>query len=364
MSFITEKEPDMVVITGDNARHSTDDAVLPRTWEEIVQANTKVVKSVVASVKAGTPVFSAIGNNDIHPHDTVAAGPNEILAGLADAYSAAFASTDEKTTFVLGGYYTRAVNVKNNKTNLRVVVLHTNYFATFNTIVGDCDSPGPAADQMRWLGQVLDKAQSDHEPVIIIGHVAPQDYKTGCGESFNALINKYQQGNWKLIRGLFFGHKHYDDFSPINPGSSGKKADAVAFLAPSVVPNFNPAIRLYKVDNDKIELEDYEQYYSDMTKWNSGVNKGSFWSLEYTAVKDLNLKDMSPDSWALYYANIQSDASVAKTYNKYKTVLSGVAPSDVKQHTFDGMKEMALLLQGRMESPTLLRHETSEERSR
>ncbi len=63
LDFISESKPDLIILTGDYARHATDDAVLPRTWDEIVEASNKVVTSIQSVTKS--PLMFSIGNNDV-----------------------------------------------------------------------------------------------------------------------------------------------------------------------------------------------------------------------------------------------------------------------------------------------------------
>ena len=75
----------------------------------------------------------------------------------------------------------------------------------------------------------------------------------------------------------------------INDEDVGNDAAAVVFCAPSLVPNYNPAVRIYDVDTNTSVLNDYSQYYMDLDKLNSNSGPSGF-QLEYTAKATYGLK--------------------------------------------------------------------------
>jgi endopolyphosphatase len=85
------EEVDFVIWTGDNARcvphvwssirancrHDIDRS-LPRTPQEIFELNTMMVDKMMEVIPKDIPIVPSLGNNDIYPHNVLAAGPNRI----------------------------------------------------------------------------------------------------------------------------------------------------------------------------------------------------------------------------------------------------------------------------------------------
>jgi hypothetical protein len=92
----------------------------------------------------------------------------------------------------------------------------------------------------------------------------------------NKLPGKYSSIHLHILlfnnKGLFFGHKHTDEFYLIRDDDENGAVKGVVLLAPSVVPNFNPAIRIYELDDASFNLVDYEQYFADLPTLNKGIN--------------------------------------------------------------------------------------------
>lgn len=87
-------EIDFVIWTGDNARSAATiancrrtqliryrhdiDRSLPRTPQEIFELNTMMVDKMLSVIPRDVPIVPSLGNNDIYPHNVLAAGPNRI----------------------------------------------------------------------------------------------------------------------------------------------------------------------------------------------------------------------------------------------------------------------------------------------
>jgi hypothetical protein len=85
---------------------------------------------------------------------------------------------------------------------------------------------------------------------------------------------------------------------------------APVFVSPSVVPAFNPALRVMKYDLISGAVVDYEQYYSDLKRWNAlppeefmkKASEESFYELEYQPVDEYDFKPQTakPKSWTKF----------------------------------------------------------------
>jgi energy-converting hydrogenase Eha subunit A len=63
--------------TADRIRHDID-RLLPRTPQEIFESNTMMVDKMLEVIPKDIPIVPSLGNNDIYPHNVLAAGPNRI----------------------------------------------------------------------------------------------------------------------------------------------------------------------------------------------------------------------------------------------------------------------------------------------
>lgn len=61
----------------DTHRHDIDRS-LPRTPQEIFDLNTMMVDKMLSVIPRDVPIVPSLGNNDIYPHNVLAAGPNRI----------------------------------------------------------------------------------------------------------------------------------------------------------------------------------------------------------------------------------------------------------------------------------------------
>ncbi|KAJ7591020.1 Metallo-dependent phosphatase-like protein [Mycena floridula] len=199
---------DFVVITGDNARHD-DDPKLPRTLDEIYQLN-QYIASKVESIftQRGIPVIPSLGNNDVWPHNTLSAGPNQLINEFSSIWSPFIPST-HRETFKRGAYF--SVDVVPDA--LAVISLNTMYFYDANTAVNGCgfkDPDDPGNLQFDWLASQLESLRSRAMQVWITGHVPPSsaNYFPECYTRYVDLALRYQD----TILGHLYGHMNADHF--------------------------------------------------------------------------------------------------------------------------------------------------------
>ena len=82
-------------------------------------------------------------------------------------------------------------------------------------------------------------------------------------------------------------------------------------IAPAFVPNFNPAVRVYHIDDETFELLDYDQYYTDLKQIDNTYEDGLTWLLEYSARLNFELSDLSPMSWKDFDYRVGTNSSLA-----------------------------------------------------
>ncbi|CAG8482630.1 11859_t:CDS:2 [Dentiscutata erythropus] len=376
---------DFIIWTGDNSRHDNDDNI-PRSAKEVFELNRMIATKFLETFTNTKglprknkpkfiPIVPSIGNNDIHPNNILLPGPNDILSTLYSIWEP-FIPESQRKTFLEGGYfYTEVIPKK-----LIVVSLNTMYFYNTNTAVNGCKSPEqPGTAEINWLRNLLRKARKTGMKVYLTGHVAPRkkQYTRTCYKAYQKLSIKYHD----LILGHYYGHSNMDHFFFIGAkkslskfrnnypedypeDSTGENYDddnfvktamktpsakidkylkklynhyrsvppltkgvgkeyAVIHINPSVIPVFNPALRIFKYNTTEVEHSNskknkppkshdpnapshintfltplgYTQYFINLTHSNLFPNSEPVYTVEYTTWDDYHMKDLTVPSW-------------------------------------------------------------------
>eukprot|EP00842_Homolaphlyctis_polyrhiza_P005850 jgi/Hompol1/6266/HPOL_000317-RA len=339
---------DFVFWTGDNVRHS--DTAIPRTEPEIQHVNKIITQHMISTLSHPSdpstpliPILASIGNNDIHPHNRLKYSRkslNPTLNFFADLWAPIIPRSQDTIFRRIGSYYIELIPNK-----LWGVSLNTLYLASNNDAVPDCrrrkqklfdygSGPYPNTrpderssdgdtrttatasnsrnefsreyddqeefaqkltagdDVLSWLElDVLIPAKNRNISVYLSGHIPPNviNYGTGCFAEFSRLTVKYRS----VIRGQFYGHMNIGMYLVLHfkVVQSDEDVPYPVFVAPSVTPVFNPALRVYHyslIEQSNAQdssanassaqperpatfvgsLTDYDQYYADLKKWN------------------------------------------------------------------------------------------------
>ncbi|WVF68665.1 hypothetical protein IAT40_003436 [Kwoniella sp. CBS 6097] len=199
-------EIDFIVWTGDNARHDID-RELPRSPREIFDLNRMMVGKMVDTFGTDIPIVPSIGNNDIWPHNVLAAGPNHITEEFLRIWSK-FIPSDYSHVFERGAYF----SVEVIPDRLAVISLNTLFWYDSNTLVDGCGerSNDPGALEMDWLDVQLSSFRERGMQVWLTGHVPPHMgyYYDNCYLRYGDLALRYQD----TIVGHLFGHMNIDHF--------------------------------------------------------------------------------------------------------------------------------------------------------
>lgn len=143
------------------------------------------------------------------------------------------------------------------------------------------------------MESVLRQAETNGEYVFIMGHIPPGDsnYLSQCSKRYNALIDRFSY----LIKGQFFGHTHYDEFRLVHEYFNSSNIAGLIFTAPSVTTYSNrfPSFRVYSVNASSNSLQDYTQYFLNLTKANMNPSENPTWEVQYVATKDFKIKDLN-----------------------------------------------------------------------
>ncbi|KAJ1926963.1 Endopolyphosphatase [Tieghemiomyces parasiticus] len=395
---------DFVVFTGDSARHERDEK-LPRSVEEVTILNRYIASKFMAVLDPiKVPVIHVVGNNDIEPHNMLEPGPNRMLEGLYQAWKE-YIPDDQRDTYLTMGYYTRELVPG----RLRAVALNTQWFYSSNDFVGACrKSHHPGSRQLRWLEDILRQAASSdtdgQEGVIIVGHVAPEDgdYFNSCYKQYARLVARYRD----TIRGQFFGHNNKDHFYFLagdgkarRTRTSGKPArseigiaadqpvhvarrvpsvikellhhyravwadrDRTQFtvlnVAPSVVPVYNPAIRVMKYQvadgtiparrtpaaGDLVHITqhqrppsalpfatmlDYDQFWLNLTaandEFDNAQSPGYYpdYELLYSARRQYDIPDLTFESYLDMSYRMVHNVTLRRQFAEFFCVMAGL----------------------------------------
>ncbi|KAJ1882157.1 Endopolyphosphatase [Coemansia sp. RSA 486] len=195
---------DFVIWTGDSGRHDND-AEIPRTFDEIIEQNRLAASAMRNAFGShGVPVVPNIGNNDISPHNELAAPGHKrarkTFRLLADVWDG-LVPKDQLATFLYGGYFARDVVDYNYKSSssgrkrrgLTVLSLNTIYWYRANAKVGGCaaeDSPGLA--QLAWIRYQMRRARQRNRDLILMGHVVPSrdNYRPTCYHGYARTVTQ------------------------------------------------------------------------------------------------------------------------------------------------------------------------------
>ncbi|KAI8594711.1 Metallo-dependent phosphatase-like protein, partial [Dissophora ornata] len=253
---------DFVVWTGDNARHDSDNRY-PRTQKEIEDLNMEIANKFLETFapdkddpfQQRIPIVPSIGNNDIYPHNIMQAGPNRILQHFSNIWSE-FIPESQYHTFQHGGYYT--VEVVPGK--ISVVSLNTLYFFNQNAAVDGCESKDePGTDQMDWLEVELDSYRKRGMTTYLTGHVPParKSYSHSCLVRYTDIALRYQD----VIVGHLFGHANIDHFFILSQATIDEEDDRRERIAEAEAVGDRSAVAALKYTQDAFEHE-FDQFHT------------------------------------------------------------------------------------------------------
>ncbi|ORZ41691.1 hypothetical protein BCR44DRAFT_39281 [Catenaria anguillulae PL171] len=259
-------------------------------------------------------IFPAVGNLDVHPHNLLDPPSNTThLQQLARALVPVIPPTSSAGISLAanGTYHHVLAGGK-----LHIVSINTIYWTKENVWArGDCDDPNsPGAQLIDWTNATLaDIGQTPGAKAILLGHVPPA---TGSGGSSGNLDDDPEPGlppildsNYKpachvryldvlerhahVIASMHSGHVNEDStlfvarvpfsngtsvLGMIDAGDYARRAEnsddhkalddirllVPVYSAPSVIPVYNPGVRVMEFDLERGEWKRWTQYYLDL----------------------------------------------------------------------------------------------------
>lgn len=383
-------------------RHDSDNTH-PRTQKEINALNKVIANKVLNTFPPGPqgrriPIIPSIGNNDVYPHNILQPGPNPILQYYATIWTE-FIPESMAKTFARGGYY----SVEAVADKITVISLNTLYFYIHNAAVDGCkEEEQPGTEQMDWLETELDRLRKRKMVAYLTGHVPPdkKSYSPTCYSRYTKIALAYQD----VIVGHLFGHANIDHFFLLSHGGNKggeegsppegglmrgapvvnndtvraqglstylvdlwmqydtvpKRAQlkdyAIVMVSPSVVPTYNPTLRVfsYQLDNndgdtqhDEDEDEDtqkqynhhrrpspvpsttfgfpqeFTQYWCNLTHANKHPRTPPTYEIGYRTREDYGLENLGVSEWLGLARRIVKEEDLKRVYFDWMVVQSG-----------------------------------------
>ncbi|CAG9325212.1 unnamed protein product [Blepharisma stoltei] len=290
-----------VVWTGDNSPHDQ--------WNYDIDQVLNYTKTITKWFKEyiDVPVFPVIGNHDCFPMDFFNPGHEQVLIGNLSEWWEGWLSPEEIQQFSINGFY----SALEPNTGFRVIGI--------NNILGDnlniflVPNNTDPSQMLEWLRNELYQAEKNNEPVIIIGHIPNGDkfLDSDWARHYRVIVNRFQN----IIRGQFFGHTHYDEFTVVNSIIPNTKNPGVIHTAPAFTTHsyINPSFRLYEYDWETKHLVNIHQYRLPLYQVNQGPSEAVFEkAYDYKGLYKMN--DMSPSSFELIAEQVLNDAGFAQKF--------------------------------------------------
>eukprot|EP01135_Chromosphaera_perkinsii_P008700 Nk52_evm33s1444 gene=Nk52_evmTU33s1444 len=321
---------DMIFYTGDNPPHDLYEESAKRQLNA-----TQETVDLLSKYFPKTPIYPVYGNHESFPANLFFTPRYTWLTnGLAREWHGWIDET-AAADVRKGGFYSTLI-----KPGLRLLSINTQtgYRDNYYTLLYK-KYPKEFSLQWKWVVSTLNQAIRNRERIIIIGHVPPSinDATEHFGLVYKAIVKRYR----KHIVGHFFGHVHGDQFQTIRSPIAGK-ALGIIFNGPSVTTwgSKNPTFRIYELaGSQSFELLDYKQYYLNISKANENIenfsvdlyNKNSdkiaypSWEVQYSALSEYGLKDMSPESWKDLCYSFRTNETLLHMYLNHYYSLSPTA---------------------------------------
>ncbi|XP_046373971.2 sphingomyelin phosphodiesterase A-like [Haliotis rufescens] len=313
-----DPQPDFVIYTGDSPPHDL--------WEESWSTQFNADLDVINIIKSYLPeiaVYPVLGNHESFPQSEYYQPHQEyktLNIKTAEGWQQLFdIPADQLKNIQYSAYYTTLV-----QPGLRILSINTDYWYSLN-FYSLLNHKVPAYEQqLKFIDETLRNASDHNEKVIITGHIPPGEFwvQSQYGDIYTEIIRKYAD----VIAMNVFSHTHHDEFELITDPSDTSRPTGVVFVAPSVTTQAktNPSFRVYKLDRETFQVQDYDQYYIDLTKANAeGV---ATLQMSYSARSEYNLPDLSPQSYHSLVHRLATDRSLFDRYMRNKYVKSGQDP--------------------------------------
>ncbi|CAF1435418.1 unnamed protein product [Adineta ricciae] len=308
---------DFIYYTGDTPPHNI--------WnqsraDQLYSINT--INHLLAKTFPDKMIYSTIGNHEAAPCNLFPT-PNIrsdniswLYQSLADSWINTLGLPNTtRETILRGGFYTTIV-----RPGLRIISLNTNYYASDNYwLFINATDP---LNQLEWLIQWLQYAETHGEKVHIIAHHPPRTCLAAFGWNFNRIINRFEN----TISGQFYGHTHRDELNIFYDEHDHQRPISIAYLAPSLTTavSLNPGYRLYTMDGEYSSssywILDHRTVIMNLTATN--FYNRTVMQNEYSVRDAYQMDNLFPVDWDNFIKRLEMDidgplmGTVYKHYTK------------------------------------------------
>eukprot|EP00356_Strombidium_inclinatum_P002021 CAMPEP_0170479920 /NCGR_PEP_ID=MMETSP0208-20121228/958_1 /TAXON_ID=197538 /ORGANISM="Strombidium inclinatum, Strain S3" /LENGTH=501 /DNA_ID=CAMNT_0010752381 /DNA_START=547 /DNA_END=2052 /DNA_ORIENTATION=- len=306
--------PDAVLWLGDSIPHNVESLTL--------ENNVKIMQNVTAAVSSGlegTKFFPVIGNHDTYPQDVISMQKprdNQAINEWGPSWAPFLPNDEEINRFLDWGYYSAdfvgldGQPIGNAKT--RIFSLNTNICYQMNwELFAQFVDPG---NMLQWLHDELEEIESEGGTAILLGHV-PNLNECGreFGKRFHTIIDRFQA----TIRWQAYSHTHQQQIQIISDVMS-KKPIGMSFIVPSgtTFRGKPPGFNVLYLDPDTMIPLDLETWAFDLDHANQYDEPR--WEKLYDYKEDLDLEDLSPDSFSDWAYRLFSNETVCQQYRSIR----------------------------------------------
>ena len=296
-----EKNPDFIIMTGDQATHREKSTQTPELNIELIRYVFHEIKEILPDYLV-IPIF---GNHDTFPegHMLPPPGNRRMTEVMADIWKT-WIPKDQMENVLYGGYYTMLI-----KEGWRVIALNCLWHYTENTYVEGMED---AAEETAFLVKWLEYARQHHEVVWILNHVPAGNYLYDSYKTkYASIVSRYRD----IIRASFSGHTHNDHYYIIRDEESPEKTPVhVNFVAPAFegLGGNNPSARLYRIDEETKEVKDFIQYVTDIDEMRKTGRLA--WKESYRALETLGVDSFAPKTMEAWAERMWNDEEAFQDY--------------------------------------------------
>jgi len=313
--------PDFILISGDLVAHSLSSEnssyALVYGAEVLSTISEIFAKAYNTTNKYVSSPITALGNNDLYPKY---AAPNTTASWFqmfADNWPSLNYDTTEQQSFLGGGSYTIDIPIPGSSLgSIRIIVLHTNYWSSSNTLTANDADPGGV---LAFLTNQLSSAQTSGKKVYILGHIPPgMDHYAQSPQWQARFITEYLNivlpyvGS--TVLGQFYGHEHVSLFRLFGQ-LSPQQANTMNLAGPvhlqtSISPVYDnyPGFRAYSYDRDTLDLIDFAAWYLPF-------ESSSDWQVQFTSMKaEFGLPDFGIDGFCSFVQNMYTNNTLVDSY--------------------------------------------------
>ncbi len=329
--------PDFILFSGDllahkfRKYHTEVFSGNERAFRAFVKETLKFIGTEVHRTFPGVHVVFTLGNND--SYEDYGIEPNgSFLHNTMNLYFADYLKAEPAklnsfaSTFKSGGNYAFTPTVSSGN---RLLSINDIFFSEKNHY----NEYG--WQQLKWLEKQLKAAKKNEQNVWIILHIPPgvdtwDTLKEGTPVAFwdtlhknsqsMTFIDKFQeliQTYSPVVKGIFAGHTHMDDFRLIFDKSHNPLA--YVHITPAISPQFgnNPGFQVLTYDGGSFSITDFDTYYYD----------GAAWKEEYDFDSTYGKAPYDAVTLSAIYNHLSDDAALRRYFVDYYDVHNQKAES-------------------------------------